>query len=116
TGGTVRELPGSERFDPDADRYGVNRWQTSPSDGLVQGQTVLIGDSFTYYALPNLRPLFAEGSYLWTGHVSQQELVDKIVGSRTVVLEVVQRSLHNYVLASPAFRAAVVHGLGVSAR
>jgi alginate O-acetyltransferase complex protein AlgJ len=101
-GGQVRETSDSDHFDPARAVYGVHRWTTGPGSGPIPGRTVLVGDSFTYFALDNLRPLFAEGEFLWFGHgTSEQQAIDAIVGADTVVLEVVQRELVGHKLISP---------------
>ena len=80
-----------------------------------RGGPVAVGDSFAYFALGNTRPLFADGTFLWTGHVPVTEIVGEIKRSDTVVIEIVQRSLAAYSLTTPAFRQAVARALGVPA-
>ncbi|WP_341350858.1 hypothetical protein [Nocardioides convexus] len=111
-GGEVRESAGSDHWDEGTPVYGTHRWTTAPSAGLVPGRTALVGDSFTYFALGNLRPLFAEGEFLWIAHpVAQAQIVAGIVDADTVVLETVQRSLTRSLLVSDTFYLAVKKAL-----
>ncbi|MEV6287380.1 hypothetical protein [Kribbella sp. NPDC051770] len=112
TGTTVTPQPGYAAFDATKVLYGVEKWKTTPATGLVGGKSVLIGDSFSYFALGNLRPLFADGTFLWTGHVSEEELIAGIKEADTVVIQLVQRSLTpGHVFATKAFRDKVAAAL-----
>ncbi|WP_460651980.1 alginate O-acetyltransferase AlgX-related protein [Kribbella endophytica] len=112
TGTTVTPQPGFAAYDPTKVLYGVERWKTTPATGLVGGKSVIIGDSFSYFALGNLRPLFADGTFLWTGHVSEAELIAAIKGADTVVLQIVQRSITpGHAFATKAFRDKVAAAL-----
>lgn len=115
TGTTVTPDPSLDQFDLlKMDNYGKERWTTTPAAGLVPGKSLILGDSFAYTALGNLRPLFADGTFLWTGHVSQTDIVSQIKASDTVVVELVQRSVAaGHLYASPAFQAKVAAALGV---
>jgi hypothetical protein len=113
TGGVVRERATSSRFDPRHARYAVNRWDTSPATGLVPGKSLILGDSFSYFVLDALRPVFAHGTFTWLGHVSTHDLVDQIADSDTVVLEVVQRALVGRIISDASFRTKVAARLGV---
>jgi alginate O-acetyltransferase complex protein AlgJ len=116
TGTTVTPQPGWVAYSPYKDLYGKERWTTRPAAGLVPGKSVIVGDSFAYYALGNLRPLFADGTFLWTGHVSETDIVNAIVASDTVVLEIAQRNLAtSHIFASARFRQKVAAALGISA-
>jgi alginate O-acetyltransferase complex protein AlgJ len=113
TGTTVTPQPGYAAFDPTKVLYGVERWKTTPAAGLVGGKSVIIGDSFGYFALGNLRPLFADGTFLWTGHVSEVDLIKAIKGADTVVIQIVQRSITpGHAFATKAFRDKVAAALG----
>lgn len=104
TGGEVREDADSDHYDERTPVYGTHRWTTTPATGLVPGRTALVGDSFTYFALGNLRPLFAQGEFYWIGHpVTPAQVIEGIVASDTVVLEVVQRILTRNLLVSDVF-------------
>lgn len=118
-GGAVTELPGGNHFDPLTVKYGVNKWRTEPSAGLIEGKSLIVGDSFSYYVLGTLRPLFARGTFFWTAHSGDNEaLIDQIEQADTVVLELAQRTVRSsgYALVSPAFRAQVAARLGVRAK
>jgi len=104
TGARVRETAESDAYDPKTPVYGVHRWTAAPGKGLVQGRSLLVGDSFTYFALDNLRPLFTRGEFLWLAHpATPEQIIDGIVRSDTVVLELVQRNMVSSELAQPAF-------------
>jgi alginate O-acetyltransferase complex protein AlgJ len=115
TGTTVTPDPSLDQFDLlKMDNYGKERWTTTPAAGLVPGKSLILGDSFAYTALGNLRPLFADGTFLWTGHVSQAEIVSQIKASDTVVVELVQRNVSaGHMYANSAFQAKVAAALGV---
>ena len=73
-------------------------WQTDlPRRKVWPGSTALIGDSFTFVSLPNIRPIFERGRYLWVGHVSYDTISAVVHNSRTVVLEFLQRGLSDTV-------------------
>ena len=92
--------------------YGRQHWTTSPTTGLVPGRTVLLGDSFDYYAMENLRPLFADGTFLWVNSTPEDKVVAQIAASDTVVLEVVQRAVHmKNAFARPGFQAKVLKAI-----
>ncbi|WP_148256608.1 alginate O-acetyltransferase AlgX-related protein [Kribbella flavida] len=111
-GGTVTPRPGYAAYDPLKVLYGVEKWTTTPSTGLIGGKSVIIGDSFAYSALGNLRPLFADGTFLWIGHVSEAQIFAAIKESDTVVIEIVQRSITPaHPFATPAFRQKVAAAL-----
>ncbi|TWD82772.1 acetyltransferase AlgX (SGNH hydrolase-like protein) [Kribbella amoyensis] len=113
TGGTVTPAPGSAEYDPLEVHYGQQKWTTCPATGLIPGRTVIIGDSFAYTALGNLRPLFADGHFLWTGHVTESDLITAIKAADTVIIEVVQRSITpSHPFANPTFHQKVAAALG----
>jgi alginate O-acetyltransferase complex protein AlgJ len=111
-GGSVVPDPSLDQYDPFKVLYGKERWKTTPSTGLIPGRTVLIGDSFTYYALGAVRPLFADGTFLWTGKVSQAELIRAIKDADTVVIQLAERSVgRQHTFTKPAFRKEVAAAL-----
>lgn len=119
TGGEVAEVGDSSRFDPDRDVYPMNKWRTGPAGTRIQGRSLLIGDSFTYYALDVLRPLFAEGTFFWTGKSGPtSSLLDQIEAADTVVIESVQRQVADPggVLESEKFRKLLAQRLGAPRR
>jgi hypothetical protein len=92
--------------------YGRQHWTTRPAKGLVPGKTVLLGDSFDYYAMESLRPLFADGTFLWVNSTPEDKVVTQIAASDTVVLEVVQRAVHmKNAFAQPRFQAKVAKAI-----
>lgn len=117
TGGEVSELPGSSRFDRDREHYGLNMWRTGPGGRQIQGKSLLIGDSFTYFSLDVLRPLFTEGSFFWINKSGNRDrLIDQIEAADTVVLERVQRlvSGSSGLLKSEKFLRSLARRLGTT--
>lgn len=115
-GGAVVEDPGSIHYDSSKLAYGKYSWTVRGGDPLP-GRTALVGDSFTYYALDNLRPLFADGEFFWFNHgPTQAQVVDGIVHSDTVVLEVVERELVGHGMISGEFIDAVRSALAKDER
>jgi hypothetical protein len=86
-------------------------WRTRPAKRTVGGRTLLLGDSFTYRALPSLMPLFDRGDFMWVGLDSPSATIRSIRRSDTVVIEVVQRFLPVSWLTSPDFRRQVASAL-----
>lgn len=112
TGRTVKPDPRYDQYDPQRMRYGQERWKTRPARGLVPGKSLILGDSFAYTALGNLRPLFANGTFLWTGYTGPDEIIRQIEASDTVVIEVVQRNVtSSHLFARPDFQAKVARAL-----
>jgi alginate O-acetyltransferase complex protein AlgJ len=91
--GTVRQDPYNQEWVLQGVYYGMQHWTTTPSTGLVQGKTLFLGDSFNYYAMDNLRPLFADGTSIWMRTTSNGEVARHIAAADTIVLETVQRSV-----------------------
>jgi hypothetical protein len=86
-------------------------WRSVPERKTWRGHTLLIGDSFTLFALQTLRPLFAHGRFLWSGHVPEDTMVQGIADATTVVIEVVSFLLPGSPLVTPAFRHEVAAAL-----
>ncbi|MDX6373022.1 MAG: hypothetical protein QOD98_2010 [Nocardioidaceae bacterium] len=90
-------------------------WASKPAARTWPGRTLLLGDSFMWYALENLRPIFHHGEFLWVVHSSDEEMTKAIQRSDTVVIEVYQLVLPGTPLVEPAFRqqlkAALKSGL-----
>ena len=86
-------------------------WRSAPARKTWPGRTLLIGDSFTVFALQTLQPLFAHGRFLWSEHVPQDAMVEGIKDSDTVVIEVVSFMLPGSPLVTPAFRHQVARAL-----
>lgn len=95
TGATPRWTSDTD-YGADGDVLNVHRWRSSPTGRSIPGRTVLIGDSFTYYALANLRQLFAQGEFFWVGFDDPQAVVHAVARADTVVIEVVQRFVGPY--------------------
>ena len=87
-------------------------WVTSPPRRTWRGSTLLVGDSFTYRALPTLMPLFRRGRFFWTTPGAEDMLIREIPRHRTVVIEVVQRYLPISPLVKKSFRRALAKALG----
>lgn len=65
-------------------------WKSSPAKRTYPGQTLLLGDSFSMYALENLLPLFRHGRWMWHFYLDPADMIDAIVRSDTVIVEVYQ--------------------------
>lgn len=75
-------------------------WNSRPARRTVPGDTVVIGDSFTMFALDSLMPLFERGRFLWRGKAGNKTEFRAIKRADTVVIEV------NQLLASLGSSAA----------
>jgi acetyltransferase AlgX (SGNH hydrolase-like protein) len=104
---TVTTAPGSQAWDSMPYVIFDHSWNSKPRKKTWPGHTLLIGDSFSLYALQNLRPVFRHGRFLWTGHVDPSTMVDAIVDSNTVAIEVYQGGVFNSIIGTPAFRHTV---------
>ncbi len=79
------------------------------------GRTLLLGDSFMWYALENLRPIFQRGEFIWFVVADDDKfLANAIKKADTVVIEIYQMVTPGTPLASPAFRRHVKHVLNRS--
>jgi len=115
--GTVFPGPKAAPGDPRRAAYRPDTWSTVPAKGLIQGRTLLLGDSFTAVAgLTSLRPVFAQGRFVLFGFVPESQLISEIRSAETVVIEVVQRGLVGHVVTRPGFQKQVASALGVPAR
>jgi hypothetical protein len=85
-------------------------WRSSPSRRTWPGRTVLLGDSFMWYALESLRPVFRSGRFIWLGHVDDTALISSIVHSDTVVMEAY--AAFGSALGLASFRREVKKALG----
>lgn len=85
-------------------------WDSKPARKTWPGRTLLLGDSFMWFALQNLRPIFRHGHFVWIDHTGT-DLVQAIKASDTVVIEQLQLFLGSSTILTPAFRAAVKRGL-----
>ncbi len=101
TGVEVRVHP----LDPDVPLQ--MSWTSTPRRKTLAGETVVVGDSFSYLGLGTLRSLFHKGQFVWI----QPELLDYIAArmgdADTVVIEVSQRFVSTSILGTKSFRAAV---------
>lgn len=87
-------------------------WVSRPARLTWPGRTLVFGDSFSFFALPNLLPLFRHGRFMWIGAVDIEDAVRAIKDSDTVVFEVYQTFLQvGTVLTSPDFRRQVRRAL-----
>lgn len=78
-------------------------WRSTKSAATYPGRTLLVGDSFTMFALENLRPMFRNGRWLWYAGVDLDEVIDAIVESDTVVLELYQTFTAGTSITDPHF-------------
>ena len=89
-----------------------NSWVSSPGRLTWPGRTLLLGDSFMWYALENLRPIFRRGEFIWFAVADDPEFLAKAIKKAdTVVIEVYQMVTPGSPLASPAFRRHVMQAL-----
>ena len=88
-------------------------WNTRPAKRTVPGRTVILGDSFTMFALDSLTPLFERGRFVWLGHTADTREFHAIKRADTVVIEVAEvfASLGSAV-ADPVFRKRLKRALG----
>jgi hypothetical protein len=87
---SVRTAPGSTEWDGLPQLVTDHSWISSPARKTIKGRALVIGDSFSQYALGTLRPLFHRGRFMWINHFTRDALLDAIGSSRTVVIEVAQ--------------------------
>ena len=86
----VRTAPGSTEWNGLPELVTDHSWISSPARKTIKGRTLIVGDSFTQYALGTLRPLFHRGHFMWIDHFTRDQLLEAIGASRTVVIEVAQ--------------------------
>jgi alginate O-acetyltransferase complex protein AlgJ len=98
--------PGTNVFDPNTPSPTVG-WSARPKSRTWPGTTLLLGDSFTYRSMDPLMHLFNRGQFLWIGHTPLPSILDGIVASDTVVIEVVQRYVAASLVTMKSFRKAV---------
>jgi hypothetical protein len=80
-------------------------WNTRPVRRTVPGDTVILGDSFSMFALDSLMPLFQRGRYLWRGNIPEKVEFQAVKRSDTVVIEVAQvLAALGSPLADPGYR------------
>jgi hypothetical protein len=80
-----------------------NAWVSSPKRHTWPGRTLVLGDSFAWYALENLRPLFRRGHFLWFSHAVDKEILRSIERADTVVIEIYQLVTPRTPITRPAF-------------
>jgi alginate O-acetyltransferase complex protein AlgJ len=96
TGATARFAPRPTAYDTPEDFAAVHTWRSRPASRTVPGRTVIIGDSFTYYSLPTLSPLFARGEFYWISVDPPEEIARAVEAADTVVIQVVERYVGPY--------------------
>jgi hypothetical protein len=84
-------------------------WVSGPRGKTWPGRTLLLGDSFMWYALESLQPVFRQGRFIWLGKVPVDSLLRAIRRADTVVLE--SYAVFGSPLSAPAFRKAVAQAL-----
>jgi hypothetical protein len=77
-------------------------WRSSPPAKTWPGRTLLLGDSFMWYALENLRPIFRHGRFLWIA-MTTSDVARAIKQSDTVVIEVLQLFVPGTTIANTEF-------------
>lgn len=102
----VRTAAGSVDLD-DGDYVVDHSWVSSPARRTWPGRTVFLGDSFTFIAMENLRPIFRKGRFLWIGNISQDVINRAVVKADTVVIEVAQFFVTVSQLTTDSFRTSV---------
>ncbi|MDX6373322.1 MAG: hypothetical protein QOD98_2310 [Nocardioidaceae bacterium] len=65
-------------------------WNARPARRTVPGDTVILGDSFSMFALDSLMPLFQRGRFLWRGKLAERVEFQAIKRADTVVIEVAE--------------------------
>lgn len=116
SGATVFPHPKAVRKGGSRPAYEPESWVTRPGNGLIQGRTLLLGDSFTGAALASLRPMFAQGRFVVFGYVPERQLISEIRSADTVVIQVVERNVGGHLATRPQFQSRVAAALGVPAR
>ena len=98
TGARSRFLDTTTTYDTQPDWSSPHRWKSvGGTHAPITGHTVLIGDSFTYYALPNLMPLFDDAEFFWGGVLTPiPNIMAGIAAADTVVIEVAERYVGPY--------------------
>ena len=82
-------------------------WRTGPASRTWRGNTLLLGDSFTYRSLSVLMPLFRHGRFMWLNSVTDEDVLKAMAKSDTVVIELVQRYVGASRHVQAEFRRAV---------
>jgi hypothetical protein len=111
SGVTVRTAPGSTEWDGLPQLVTDHSWISSPARNTIKGRTLIIGDSFTQYALGTLRPIFHRGRFMWIDHFTRDQLLEAIGASRTVVIEVAQFLVQRSDMGDKHLRRDVRHYL-----
>lgn len=105
----VRPLPGTTPIG-ESTYVREHEWRSSPAGRTYPGRTLVIGDSFGYIALTNLRPIFRRGQFLWLDN-PVTTMAKAIAKSDTVVIEVAHLFAGVTVLGKKALRTAVRRAL-----
>jgi alginate O-acetyltransferase complex protein AlgJ len=106
----VRPLPGTTPIG-ESTYVREHQWRSSPSRLTHPGRTLVIGDSFGYIALTNLRPIFRRGQFLWLDN-THRTMARAIAKADTVVFQVAHLFAGVSELGKKAFRTAVRKALG----
>lgn len=78
-------------------------WKSAPTKRTYPGKTLLLGDSFTMFSLHNLMPLFRNGRWMWYYHCDLNDVIDAIVDSNTVMIEIFQLFTAGTTITEPRF-------------
>jgi hypothetical protein len=103
----VRTAPGSTEWSGLPQLVTDHEWISTPARKTIKGRTLLIGDSFTQYALGTIRPIFRHGHFMWIGHFTRPDLLAALGSSRTVVIEVAQFLVQRSEMGSKDLRREV---------
>lgn len=72
------------------------KWTTKPARQAWPGKTLLLGDSFTAFAMPVLQPIFQRGEFLWLQLTPDQAIARGIATADTVVITKFQLFLSSF--------------------
>jgi hypothetical protein len=87
-------------------------WDTRPGKRTIPGRTVVLGDSFSMFALDNLMPLFRHGRFLWRGNLDEDVEFRAVRRADTVVIEVAEvLAPLGSPVADPGYRRRLEHYL-----
>ena len=107
---TVRTAPGGPDWNGYPEFTFEHAWNSKPAKRTWAGHTLLLGDSFMWYALENLRPIFRHGHFVWIDH-TDTDVPQAIKDSDTVVIELLQLFLPGAPILTQQFRHQVAQAL-----
>ena len=116
TDSTIKPVPGTKPFEPGKDEWGPLEWRNVPGDDLVQGRTLVIGDSFSYAGMDLTMPLLQRGAFAWFQYLDTGVLARHVAAADAVVVEISQRTLTHSSVATSGFVDEVEAALAREAR